>query len=119
MIVKTLRILLLFMISFSINAQKRNAIKPISIYTFSLSQNYYDFPVIKNIQKLKKIDFVYVNQIDIALNRASFNISDIHKTPSKFIYDDYNSYQNNNFLKDFLVKYDPTRWNLQCIPPAI
>ena len=44
---------------------------------------------------------------------------EIGERTSAYVYDDYESYQNNNFLKEFLFDNNPTRWNLRCVKNRI
>jgi hypothetical protein len=55
---------------------------------------------------------VIVDQIDLDTNTFSMNTKNLGRKPSEFIYDDYKRYQDNNLLKGFLLKNDPTRWDL-------
>ncbi|PQB08339.1 hypothetical protein BST83_15305 [Polaribacter filamentus] len=111
---------LIFLFSISINGQnsdKNLSKKPASIYTFSNFLNSKNsFSAINKKLKLVNLSFVIVDGIDIDLNRFSVDFNDLGKTPTAFIYDDYKRYQDKNLLKGFLLKNDPTRWNLQCAP---
>ena len=104
----------LFIISFSVKAQKNNLDSkhlPTSIYTFnSFTKDTHSFSSINKKLNLTNFEFVYAEDLDY--NQFTMRFKNIGKTPSEFIYDDYNSFQNNNLLKGFLMKYDPTRWNL-------
>ena len=92
--------------------------KPTSIYTVSnLLNNKNSFSALNKKLKLNNFQFVFVNQIDLDLNQFSVQFRDIGKNPSTFIYDDYTAYRDENLLKGFLLKNDPTRWNLQCPNP--
>lgn len=107
----------IFLFSISINAQKsdKNLLKkPASIYTFSaFSNDKNSFSAINKKLKLANFSFLFVNAINLDLNQFSIDFKDIGKKPSAFIYDDYQRYQDRNLLKGFLLKNDPTRWNLQ------
>jgi hypothetical protein len=113
-------LVLIFLFSISINGQNIDenlSKKPVSIYTFSnflTSEN--SFSAINKKLKLVNLSFVMVDGIDLDLNRFSVDFKDLGKTPTAFIYDDYKRYQDKNLLKGFLLKNDPTRWNLQCAP---
>jgi hypothetical protein len=113
----------LFIFSSSFQAQeiKKSTKKaPQSIYTYgSFNTDTTNFFSLNERLNLASYNFVIVSQIDIDLNRASLNLKDIGKKASKFIYDDYTRYQNNNLLKGFLLENDPTRWNLHCIENRI
>lgn len=102
--------------SITLQAQK-TAKKPTSIYTFSkFSDDKNGFSAINKRLKLKNFNFVFVDVVDLDLNQFSVDTNNLYKTPSEFIFDDYKRYQNRNLLKGFLLKNDPTRWNLQCLP---
>lgn len=93
---------------------------PNSIYTFSaLKKDVNSISSINKRLKLTYFEFVIISIDDIENNMVSLNSRNIGKTPSAFIYDDYKRYQNNNLLKGFLIKNDPTRWNLHCIENRI
>lgn len=107
----------ILLISITINAQKidENQLKPTSIYTFStFSKDENNFSALRKRLKLDHFSFVFVDLVDLDLNQFSIDFKDLGKTPSAFIYDDYKRYQDRNLLKGFLLKNDPTRWNLQC-----
>ena len=114
-------LMLIFLLSFSINAQKTTTStlkKSASIYTVSgLFNASNNFSAINKKLKLNNFDFVYVDQMDLDLNLFSFEFKDIGKNPTAFIYDDYITYRDQNLLKGFLLKNDPTRWNLWCPSP--
>jgi hypothetical protein len=113
-------VVLIFLFSISINGQnieENLSKKPVSIYTISnflISEN--SFSAINKKLKLVNLSFVMVDGIDLDLNRFSVDFKNLGKTPTAFIYDDYKRYQDKNLLKGFLLKNDPTRWNLQCAP---
>ena len=93
---------------------------PVSIYTISnVSIDKNGFYEINKRLKLSNFDFVIVNAIDLDLNQFSINTKHLTTKPSEFIYDDYKRYQDQNLLKGFLLKNDPTRWNLQCRQPNL
>lgn len=106
-----------FLFKLSLNAQKLDKItskKPISIYTLSkISVDKNGFSAVNKKLNLKNFNFVFVDVIDLDLNQFSIDSKYVYKKPSEFIYDDFNRYQNRNLLKGFLIKNDPTRWNLQ------
>lgn len=108
--------IVVFFVSISVNAQKKDAnIKklPTSIYTFNpLGKDLNGISAINKKLNLKSFDFVFVDIVDIDLNQYSIDIKNVYKVPSEFIYDDLRRYQNSNLLKGFLRKNDPTRWNL-------
>jgi hypothetical protein len=106
-------------LSVSFFAQKKNSSKkPTSIYTISSIQNSKNsFSVLNQKLKLNNFNFIYVNQNDLDLNLFSVQFKDIGKNPSAFIHDDYIAYRDEFLLKGFLLKNDPTRWNLQCPSP--
>ena len=103
--------------TFSLSAQenkKESKNLPLSIYTFVSAKNLNSFSVINKKLNLSNFDFVYVNSLDLDYNLFSLDFRNMGKVPSEFIYDDYKRYQNNNLLKGFLRKNDPTRRNFQC-----
>ena len=55
--------------------------------------------------------------MNIDTNTFSFNFNDLRKNASALVYEDYLKYRDENLLKGFLLKNDPTRWNLQCPSP--
>lgn len=116
-------IAIIFLSCITINAQKNDktvSIKPISIYTIpSFSNDENSFFAINKKLKLSNFNFVIVDGLDLDLNRFSLNSKNLGKKPSTFIYDDFKRYQDRNLLKGFLLKNDPTRWNLQCLQPNI
>jgi hypothetical protein len=116
-------IAIIFLSCITINAQKNDktvSIKPISIYTVSsFSNDENSFFAINKKLKLSNFNFVIVDGLDLDLNRFSLNSKNLGKKPSTFIYDDFKRYQDRNLLKGFLLKNDPTRWNLQCLQPNI
>ena len=84
-----------------------------SIYTVDYKDFITDsnsYATINNRLKLTSIDFIFVDSEDIDDNVFSIPFKNFRKTPSSYIYDDYNDYHNNNFLKGFLKENDPTRW---------
>lgn len=106
-----------FLFNISLSAQKLDKItskKPISIYTFSkISVDKNGISSINKKLSLNNFNFVFVDVIDLDLNQFSIDTKYVYKKTSEFIYDDFNRYQNRNLLKGFLIKNDPTRWNLQ------
>lgn len=114
---------LIFLFSISINAQKIDenlSKKPISIYTISaFSDDVNSFSAINKKLKLANFSFVFVDAIALDLNQFSIDFKDLGKTSTSFIYDDYRRYQDRNLLKGFLLKNDPTRWNLQRLQPNL
>jgi hypothetical protein len=114
---------LILLLSITINAQEvdeNQAKKPASIYTFSaFSNDENSFSAIQKKLKLYNFSFVFMNAIALDLNQFSIDFKDVGKTPSAFIYDDYKRYQDRNLLKGFLLKNDPTRWNLQRPQPNL
>ncbi|TXD47878.1 hypothetical protein [Polaribacter sp. IC073] len=110
-------------LSISLYAQKTNTPQqkaPVSIYTFnSLDKDVNSISSLNKRLKLTSYKFVIVKADDIATKVASINFSAIGKKPSASIYDDYRKHQNNNLLKGFLYKNDPTRWNLHRIENRI
>lgn len=102
--------------SLSLSAQQKQN-QPKSIYTFSSIALKNSAYALNNKLKLKNFDFVYVDLLDLDLNQFSVEFQNLGKKPSSLIYDDYNAYRDENFLKGFRLENDPTRWNLQCPSP--
>ena len=112
--------LFISLLSFAQKTEKTDNKAPISIYTFnSLEKDVNSFTSIRNRLNLISFKFVIIDANDIDTNTVSLDFKNIGTTPTLFIYDDYNRYQNNNLLKGFLYKNDPTRWNLHCIENRI
>lgn len=116
-------IALFVLFSVTLNAQvgqKTAPKKPTSIYTFSnIIKNKNSISGINKKLNLHNFDFLIVDPLDIDSNRFSINMKDICRTPSIYIYDDYIKYRDENLLKGFLMKNDPTQWNLQCPQPNL
>lgn len=114
-------IILFFLFSFTKNAQatsKTGLKKPVSIYSVSNVLNSKNsFSAIK--KKLNNLNFVFVDLINLDTNTFSLNFNDLGKNPSAYIYNDNKKYRDENLLKGFLEKNDPTRWNLQCPQPSL
>ena len=117
----TLIIFLLFtLVSFAQKIENATIKLPKSIYTLNyFSEDKNGFSEVNKRLNITSYKFAFVSALDIETNRMTINSRNVGIKPSKFIYDDYNSYQNNNLLKGFLVENDPTRWNLQCIENRI
>ena len=120
---KYLLFTVLFLISISVTAQNTTNTmtkKPASIYSFSnVMNNSNSFSTVNKKLRLLKLDFVIVDQIDIDSRRFSVEVNNINKAPTAFIYEDYRKYQDENLLKGFREKYDPSFWNLQCPQPNL
>ena len=112
---------LIFLFSGAVNAQQKNTTsssKPVSIYTFSKTiSDKNSFSAINKRLQLTHFNFVYVDPLDIDLNRMSIDSNNLSNVPSAYIFDDYRRYQDRNLLKGFLLENDPTRWNLHCPNP--
>jgi hypothetical protein len=106
--------IVLFLISLSIKAQKDTIFSkksPVSIYTFrSFSNDVNGFSSLNKKLHLTNIEFVFIEDIDN--NLFAIETKNTSEQFSGFIDDDLRRYQNNNLLKGFSVKYDPTRWNM-------
>ena len=114
---KLLLLVLTLLFSITINAQKTASNLPIknpSIYTsYQLYNDENDFTAINKKLKLNNFKFVFVNLSDLEYDRLSVDLYSLYNTPSNFIFDDYKRYQDRYLLKGFLLKNDPTRWNLR------
>jgi hypothetical protein len=110
-------LLTLFVGSFCFSQQQTTNTNyiPIRIYSATFKLKTYSVPTYtsshKNLNFPHKFNFLTVSFGEI--NKNSFLISDKNLTTkaTKFIYDDYKSYRDENLLKGFLQKYDPTRWD--------
>ena len=92
--------------------------KTASIYTVSnLLDSKNDFSAINKKLKLNNFNFTFVTIIDNDFNTYSIDLNNIYRAHSDFINDDLKRRQNKNLLKGFLLKNDPTRWNLWCPSP--
>ncbi|MCL7752233.1 hypothetical protein [Polaribacter sp. Z022] len=110
---------------FSQNAETtNNNFLPISIYTSSFKVNTNNIASYASIKKNLNFPDLY------NFASVSFEELDSHKfliidnnfgiKPTKFIYDDYKSYRDENLLKGFFQKYDLTRWQpCNIIPPRV
>ena len=110
--------ILISMFTLGISAQTTPAKMPQSIYAIShmlTDQNQYSD--INKRLKLTGYQFVYVDLLDLDLNQFSIDNRSLGNKPTKWINDDYLKYRDENLLKGFRLKYDPTRWNLQCGNP--
>jgi hypothetical protein len=110
-----LLLFILFITTLGFSQQKpsvNNTILPASIYTFKIrdtfTPNYTS--VNKNLNFKKTYSFAAVSFEDIDKNRFMVTENNLTNNVTKFIYDDYNSYKDNNLLKGFFEKYDLTRW---------
>lgn len=110
-----------FLLSISMNAQKTNTSstkKPASIYTFSIfDKNQNSFSAINKKLKLNNFSFNFINVFDADFNQLSIETNNVYATSSIFVDDDFNRFQNENLLKGFLIKNDPTRWRFHCPNP--
>lgn len=102
----------------SASAQSKAQVKPKSIYTFSATNTLsFDKVTLNKRLNLTGHKFVYIDLLDLDTNILSLNARNIGRKPTKWIHDDYFKYRDENLLKGFRLKYDPTRWNLQCPNP--
>lgn len=107
-------LIVIFLMSLSTIAQKKTIIPkklPVSIYTFrSFSKDVNSFSSLNKKLNLSNFEFVFIENIDNNL----FSIETKNKNGrfQEFIYDDLRRYQNNNLLKGFFCKHDPSRWNM-------
>lgn len=118
---KNILFTIFLLINLSLFAQKTTTStlkKPASIYTVSgLFNANNSFSAINKKLKLNNFNFAYLDLNDSDANPYSLRLRNFGKTPTALIYDDYKSYRDENLLKGFLVKNDPTRWNLWCPSP--
>jgi hypothetical protein len=110
-------LLTLFVGSFCFSQQKttNNNFIPVSIYTTSFQVKTDLFPSYSSLKKnLNFKNYYKFSTISFeGIDSGQFLISDknLSTKATKFIYDDYKSYRDENLLKGFLQKYDPTRWD--------
>jgi len=115
------KIFLLFIIflcaNISMYAQKTStniSKAPISIYTFnSLKKDTHSISSINKRLNIKPFYLVIANNHNVDQKIYPLNFKEIGEQTTEYIYDDYEKYQDNTFLKEFLFDNDPTRWNLQ------
>jgi radical SAM superfamily enzyme YgiQ (UPF0313 family) len=116
-------LLLIFLFSLSIKGQiidEYSSKKPLSIYTFTdFSNSKNNFSAINKKLKLKNLNFMLMDAFDPTQNWFSVDYKDLGKTPTALMYEDYKRYLDRNILNAFLLKNDPTRWNLQCRQPNL
>jgi hypothetical protein len=88
---------------------------PASIYTFnSLEKDNFSISSLHKRLKLKSFQFRFVDAHNIDQIIYPLNFREIGERALKYVYDDYERYQNNSFVKDFIFDNDPTRWRLHC-----
>ena len=115
------KIFLLFIIflcaNISIYAQKiiiNTSKVPISIYTFnSLKKDTHSISSISKRLNIKPFYLVIPNDHNVDQKIYPLNFKEIGAQATEYVYDDYEKYEDNTFLKEFLFANDPTRWNLQ------
>lgn len=114
----TFLLLTIFVGSFCFSQEQKttnNTVFPVSIYTsyykinttnktpsYASVKQYLNF---KNYYKFSTVSFE-----DIDSNQFVISANNLSTKATKFIYDDYKSYRDENLLKGFLQKHDPTRW---------
>ncbi|KGL62718.1 hypothetical protein [Polaribacter sp. Hel1_85] len=111
-------LLTLFVGSFCFSQEQKatnNTVLPVSIYTTSYINNTNktsSYASIKQYLNLKKYyKFTTVSFEDIDNNQFVISANNLSIKSTKFIYDDYKSYRDENLLKGFMQKYDLTRWD--------
>ncbi|MDN3618461.1 MULTISPECIES: hypothetical protein [Polaribacter] len=110
-------LLTLFVGSFCFSQQQttNNNFIPVSIYTSSFQLTADDTPSYSSINKdlnfKKQYKFSTVSFEEIDDNQFLISTENLTTKATKFIYDDYKSYRDENLLKGFLQKHDPTRWD--------
>ena len=86
----------------------------VSIYTFNSLKK--DAHTISSISRRLNINPFYSatpNDHNVDQKIYPLNFKETGEQTTEYIYDDYEKYQDNTFLKEFLFANDPTRWNLQ------
>jgi hypothetical protein len=93
---------------------------PLSIYTFnSLKKDTHSISSVSKRLNIHPFYFVIANDHNIDQKTTPLNFKEIGAHTKAAVYDDYEKYQDNTFLKEFLFANDPTRWNLQRIENRI
>ena len=110
-------LLILFVGSFCFSQQKttNNNFIPVSIYTTYFQVKTDNNPsyasLKKNLNFKNYYKFSTISFEDIDSGQFLISDKNLSTKATKFIYDDYKSYRDENLLKGFLQKYDPTRWD--------
>ena len=110
-------LLTLFVGSFCYSQQKttNNNFIPVSRYTTSFSVKTDNAPsyasLKKNLNFKNYYKFSTISFEDIDSRQFLISDKNLSTKATIFIYDDYKSYRDENLLKGFLQKYDPTRWH--------
>jgi len=108
-------LLTLFVGRFCFSQQQTTNTIPISIYTSSFQLKVEDKPTYSSINKSlnlkKKYKFSTISFEDIDNKQFVISSKNLTTKATRFIYDDYKSYRDENLLKGFLQKNDPTRWD--------
>jgi len=87
---------------------------PLSIYTFnSLKKDTHSISSISKRLNINPFYLVIANDHNVDQKIYPLNFKEIGAQTKAYVYDDYEKYQDNTFLKEFLFANDPTRWNLQ------
>jgi hypothetical protein len=115
------KIFLLFIIFLCVNistyAQKKSiniSKAPVSIYTFnSLKKDAHNISSISRRLNINPFYSATPNDHNVDQKIYPLNFKETGEQTTEYIYDDYEKYQDNTFLKEFLFANDPTRWNLQ------
>jgi hypothetical protein len=110
------RILLTFItflwITSSLYAQKKTK-APLSIYTFSaLKSDNQDTASLNKRLNMGSFKFVFFDAHRRDQITSSLHFIEIGETTPEYVFDAYTNYHNNDFIKDFILENDPTRWNL-------
>ena len=110
-------LLTLFVGSFCFSQQKttNNNFIPVSIYTTSFSVKTDINPsyasLKKNLNFKNYYKFSTISFEDIDSGQFLISNKNLSTKATIYIYDDYKSYRDENLLKGFFQKYDPTRWD--------
>jgi len=89
---------------------------PISIYTFnSLKKDTHSISSLSRRLNIGVYPFILVDAHNIDQKTGRLNFKEIGDKTPVYVYDTYEKYQDNTFLKEFLFENDPTRWNLPYI----
>ena len=86
----------------------------VSIYTFnSLKKDAHTISSISRRLNINPFYSVIPNNHNVDEKIYPLNFKEIGAQATEYVYDDYEKYEDNTFLKEFLFANDPTRWNLQ------
>ena len=108
-----INVIFLFL-TLTLQAQKEQIKAPISIYTFNgLENNDFSFSIINKKLNLTNFRFAYAGIQNNNFHQFSIDLRDIGYTPPALSHQDYQRYQDRVLINKFLLKNDPTRWDIR------